>query len=214
MKDIDLSQFRPLYLPGAMLVVALVLWLVAIPVVKGYHERTAGVVDQLQTELQSLRTETLRKQSEADQLRRTIGDYDRLIAEGIAVPQDRLLAAATIERLAKLHNLGTPRFTIGAENPIDGPQYKAGDIGVVAAEIIIEAGGLLDTQLIDFLQAVRSELPGRTQFVTVSLEKAAIVPVGPQLAAGGTNQVLARGTATLLWRTIRLPAAPNKAAAK
>lgn len=214
MKQVDIRELRPLYVPGALLAGALLLWAIAIPTIEGYYEQTAGVVKQLQVELQGLRAETGRKQSEAEQLSRSIDEYNRLIGQGLAAPQDRLAAGATIERLAHLHHLGTPRYTISPERQVEGAAFKAGEIGVVSAEITIAVDGLLDTHIAAYLDALREALPGRTQLLAVTLEKSAVVPAGPALAAGGMDQVFTRGTASLLWRTIRLPSPPTKAAAK
>jgi len=214
MKQIDIKLLRPLFIPGAMLGVVLLVWLLAIPMVVEYHARTAGVVAQLQAELLGLRGETIAKQAEGDQLRRTTGEYEALVAEGVASPQDRLAAAAIIERQAKLHNLRDVRFAISPERQLEGPAFRNGDTSVIATEININVAGLLDTHLIDYLNAVRQQLPGRSQILVVTLEKTAAMPQGAALEAAGTGQSYAGASATLLWRTIKPPPPAVRAAAQ
>ena len=209
--QLDTRRLRPLMVPGAMLLGSALLWLAGVPLVEQRHAESAGVVNRLRAELSTLRGGTAQSQSEAQQLRQLLPQYQKIEAEGLTRPQDRLAAIRAAERLGPVHQLNRLQITLGPEATVDGPAFRQGDVVAVATDITLETGGLLDSHLVDYIRAVQHEIAGRTQVTRLALEKERPIPESAEFDPKGLSEIYVRGTVVLNWRSIRVPPAPAEA---
>jgi hypothetical protein len=212
--EFDAKRLRPLFVPGGLMAGAVLLWLLAIPLVEARHAETAGVVNRLRGDLLTLRGETSRMLGEAQQLRQIMAEYQRLQAEGLMLPQDRLAAIRLAERQAQMHQLSRMQVTLGPESVMEGPAFTQGDVTVATSNVTVDMGGLLDRNLVEYVRGVQQQLGGRTQIGSLAMEKERSIPENADLDPRSISDINVRGTVVLNWRTIKAPPPAKQAEAK
>ncbi len=144
---------------------------------------------------------------ELEKLAQSGDAYAKLLEQGFLDPQDRLEASKLLDRLRKVYGLTSISYEIAPERTFDDPLVRNSGFTVTSTTITIKMGGLLDTDLIEFVRAVVDELPGQVRLVTLVLERLP-TPTDESLAIlrDGRSVDLVTGEAVIEWRTLRPPA--------
>jgi len=212
LNKLDMAQLRPV-LPGAALAAgALAVWLVGVPWMEDYYTRYGQVAVQLQNELRQLRSDTGTRRDEVRQQTEQGPKFALLEADGVIVPQDRLLAARLLEQMRDRHRISELLYAFEPQEAEQDRSLRQGDMEVLTTPIKLTMIAVLDRSIAELLVDIEKELPGRVLITRLKLEKVAnITPAAELEVAGGGTPGFIRAEADLRWSVIRVPDKPQAA---
>ena len=172
--SIDLNKLKQL--PRRLQIIAGVLVLEIAILALGYFilddlmaDRVAQV-SQLRGALGQIRRQNERQRHDLDAYPELKRRYDEAMAAGIANPLDRLALIRFANEWADSRRLSDFRYTLSAA---EADKTKASSRHIVENDkISFECGALLDTDVVDFMNALIAQQPGHYRVAGFSLERA------------------------------------------
>ena len=209
---LDMTLLRPLLVPAIFLGIGVGIWLLLIPDLIDRHDEIVNLEAQLEGERQTLQTQLNQRRNDLRDLAQFQANYEKLVAQGFAAPQNRLDAARTLERLAGEHKLNSAKYTIAAETVLSEAMYRPGDLETVSTSIELTLSSVLERSIVAYLQAVQQALPGQVTMVDFRAEKAAMLTPQAEQDDATSRRDFVRAYDILQWRTVRQrgPAPPPR----
>lgn len=143
----------------------------------------------------------------ARQARNTLdrNKYNLLAGRGFIGPQNRLDAARILETLRVRHRISSLEYQIEPVKPVSvlRPSDNSGEIMNVS-EMSLSMRGFLDSDLRNFIAALKRELPGFVTITEVEMKKISSPDAAAlsQISLGGGSE-LVEGSLQILWQAVQ-----------
>lgn len=175
-------------------------------VVEGYTAPQEEVRDGLANAMQNLNHERATAAADQAYVAANRAVHRTLLARGLTRPQDRLAAAALLERLREAHRLNGIHYSFGPARDLAAGPGRLSRLQIRASDVVIDMNGVTDHDLLGFARAVMEQLPGDVRITTLQLERlgAPARQVLDRLRAG-EPVTLVTGRLELEWRSLIMP---------
>jgi hypothetical protein len=211
--EIDLSFLSPYRGPIWVLAAALLGFLGVLYILMPMRADSLAARDGAINQMQDAKDRLDNAEGERADLESRAADFDGLVARGLFDGQDRLAAAAELEKLRRDTGLYSVHYEFGVRQ--ESPFPSAGnDFTLFETEIRLDMTSAEDISIRRFLSGMEREMPGRVALRDLAIRRSRTADSAAlaQLAAGGDVE-LVRATATLTWWTLDRAALGERAEA-
>jgi len=196
----------------ALVAATLAVWVLLLPELKRSALLDRGALEGTVQEILGHRSRIVEIDAQIAGAGSLHDEYERLVADGFAAPQDRLAVAEIIEAAAAEHGLVQADYVFSPAQSFSDPEGRFGGVGVEVTRITIEVGAMLDHDLLDFATALLDGMPGHARLAAVRLEKVgridrtALLEIPPE-----SIPIFIEGQFVVDWRTALPPAPADEA---
>jgi len=179
--SIDWAKLRELPLRlkvvGAVIVIDAVFLLAAYLALDSLMAERVARIDQLKGTLTQLRKQGADIRKQTDEYPALRQHYEAAMTGGLAVPLDRLALVQAAQDSAAHHHLNDLHYKLTAD--AGGPEVATNPhFHVETDRIVLDNGGLLDTDVLAFWKDIAGRVNGHYRVVEITLERSGEVDPG------------------------------------